>query len=659
MDCLSEDRVYPYAALSFSWGLHMEKAKGSLWSRLLKGDTATGKGWSGTPQIAEARRRIARAKSARAIGLDLGGLGLVDIPDKIEQLTWLTRLYLGHHADARGRPYLGLTKADKERCNALTTLPRSVTALPKLEHLDLTGNRLTELPAEIGHLTALQSLTLSGNALTALPTKIGCLTNLQRLDLSRNQLTTLPPDIGLLTALRHLDLGSNRLSTLPEEIGRLAALEHLYLAGNLLTALPIDFSRLTALISLSLSGNPLPQAYLDALKQGAPAFFSYVSGLALAGARRVYEAKLLLTGEGEVGKTWLARALRGERNDAAAPEQSTYGVELGKVQVKARHATAGNIEITLNSWDFGGQKVYRVLHQFFFSGDAIYLLVWKPRMGEDACQLTDWLRRIYLVARESARVILVATHAADKDQRYNPLGILRDVEPHLKNLIVDQIEVDSLTGHNIDALKALVAKHAAVLPRMGSQCPMPWERALGELATLKQRQPILSWQDFMARCAEAGLDEKATRTLAEVFVQQFGRALYFGDRRQAGERAAHLSDLIVLDPLWLSKAITFVLEDPVTIAKGGLLDHDKLTTIWSDTGMYPVTRHPFLLGLMEKLDVSYTVRDHRTMSLIAQLLPQRRPDLPWYIADTRLRSLSANWQLSASWDRKRPESSPG
>src|SRR5204863_8683360 len=104
-------------------------------------------------------------------------------------------------------------------------------------------------------------------------------------------------------------------------------------------------------------------------------------------------------------------------------------------------------------------------------------------------------RRIYLVAQYSARVILVATHAADQDQRYNPLGILRDVSPHLKMLVVDQIEVDSLTGHNIDALKALIAKHAISLPRMGNPCPRAWEQQLEELATLKQRQPFLSWQD--------------------------------------------------------------------------------------------------------------------------------------------------------------------
>jgi GTPase SAR1 family protein len=39
------------------------------------------------------------------------------------------------------------------------------------------------------------------------------------------------------------------------------------------------------------------------------------------------------------------------------------------------------MEITLNGWDFGGQRVYRPTHQLFFSAPAVYLVVWKPREG--------------------------------------------------------------------------------------------------------------------------------------------------------------------------------------------------------------------------------------------------------------------------------------
>jgi internalin A len=90
----------------------------------------------------------------------------------------------------------------------------------------------------------------------------------------------------------------------------------------------------------------------------------------------------------------------------------------------------------------------------------------------------------------------------------------------------------------------------------------------------------------------------------------------------------------VLDPHWLSRAITHVLEDETTIASGGILDHNRLTEIWPSKA-YPVNRHQFLLALMEKLDVSYSVRSQQgAVSLIAQFLPEAsQKKLPWNLED--------------------------
>ena len=48
----------------------------------------------------------------------------------------------------------------------------------------------------------------------------------------------------------------------------------------------------------------------------------------------------------------------------------------------------------LRAWDFGGQEVYRVSHQFFFSPRALYLVVWHARQGQDQNEVEGWLRRI-------------------------------------------------------------------------------------------------------------------------------------------------------------------------------------------------------------------------------------------------------------------------
>src|SRR5262249_58547534 len=88
------------------------------------------------------------------------------------------------------------------------------------------------------------------------------------------------------------------------------------------------------------------------------------------------EAKLILIGEGEVGKSCLLGALRDDEWVEGRP--TTHGIEIKPVKVIDPDS---GTEITLNGWDFGGQRVYRPTHQLFFSAPAVYLIGWKPREG--------------------------------------------------------------------------------------------------------------------------------------------------------------------------------------------------------------------------------------------------------------------------------------
>src|ERR1700736_5707384 len=99
---------------------------------------------------AEALRRIAACRAARADELDLGGLQLTALDDDILNglcgLTWLRRLFLGPSAGARKS--LRLTFIDggeknSKMCNALGALPGALfDALTRLEQLDLAFNGL-------------------------------------------------------------------------------------------------------------------------------------------------------------------------------------------------------------------------------------------------------------------------------------------------------------------------------------------------------------------------------------------------------------------------------------------------------------------------------------------------------------------------------------
>jgi len=111
-------------------------------------------------------------------------------------------------------------------------------------------------------------------------------------------------------------------------------------------------------------------------------------------------------GEGNVGKTSLVAALLRGRDGFIENRDTTHGIETQ--ELRAEHPKL-HVEIVLHTWDFGGQEVYRITNQFFFSARSLYLVVWKPREGREENAIEAWLRRIRLRALD-ARVIIVATH---------------------------------------------------------------------------------------------------------------------------------------------------------------------------------------------------------------------------------------------------------
>ena len=399
--------------------------------------------------------------------LELDGNQLTALPPEITQLTNLQILGLsGNQLTALPPEITQLTNLQILGLsgNQLTALPPEIRQLASLQRLDLDRNRLTVLPLEIGQLTSLQSLGLSGNQLTALPPEIRQLASLQRLDLDRNRLTVLPQEIGQLTSLQSLYLHDNQLTVLPPEIGQLTSLQILDLNGNQLTALPRQLAdHVGEGLQLGLDANPLNAPLPEMVARGSDALAAYLRSLEDAVAQ--YEAKVLLVGEGNVGKTSLIAALR----DAPFVDKrpTTHGIEI---QVLTMHHPDLNVDMTVRVWDFGGQQVYRVSHQFFFSRRALYLVVWNAREGQEQNEVEGWLRRIRLRVSHNARTLVVATH---RDERRPELDYPQLAQA-FPELLAGHYEVDNRSGHGIPELREAIAKRscAAAPDRPVDECPV-------------------------------------------------------------------------------------------------------------------------------------------------------------------------------------------
>ena len=549
--------------------------------------------------------------------LDLRDNQLSTLPPEIGQLTGLQELDLRGNQLSMLPPEIGqltgLQKLDL-RDNQLSTLPPEIGQLTGLQELDLRDNQLSMLPPEIGQLTSLQKLDLRGNQLSMLPPEIGQLTSLQELDLRGNQLSMLPPEIGQLNGLQELDLSDNQLSMLPSEIGQLNGLPQLDLSDNQLTTLPMGLADLlTEGLQLHLSGNPLNEPFPELIARGTDALATYLRSLDDAISQ--YEAKVLLLGEGNVGKTSLIAALL----DAPFIEgrETTHGIEIQSLSM--RHPDL-DTAMTVRMWDFGGQEVYRITHQFFFSRRALYLVVWNAREGQEQDEVEGWLRRIRLRVSQEARALIVATHC---DERGPELDY-----PHLTQifprLLVGRYEVDNKSGRGISGLRDGIAVQAALLPQMGQLVSTRWIAARNEILFLAQTEPQIPYERFAEICRRHQVDGNEIVTLAEL-MHDLGQIVYYS----ADEG---LRDFVVLNPEWLTKAISYVLEDETTKQSEGILDHARLAEIWrgrQGTRAYAPHYYPYFLRLMEKFDISYRLEDDEYRSLVAQLVPHERPDLPW------------------------------
>ncbi len=628
----------------------------------------------------EAEKKIEAARLSGATKLNLSASGLTELPESLTQLTQLQSLSLSN--------------------NQLTTLPESLTQLTQLRLLDISDNQLTTLPEWLGQLTQLQSFLVGSKSLLSLPEWLGqmpsltdlflgsaigscrwkelpesirefkqlqklwlfgCrlhslpdwlseLSDMRELHLGHNQLADVPSSLGRCEKLATLLLNYNQLTDLPASLGRLRNLEVLVLDGNRLTNLPASLGQLMSLESISLFDNPLNPELAAAYEEGLDAVKRY---LRAKGEAQIVlnEAKLIVIGEGEVGKSCLLGALRGDVWEEGRP--TTHGIEIKAVKVIDPES---GTEITLNGWDFGGQRVYRPTHQLFFSAPAVYLVVWKPREGPEQGLVRDWIKLVK--HREpDAKILVVATHGGPKERQpdidrqeiWDTFG--RDM---VLNFFLVESKPDEITQERagIAGLKQAVARVAASLPEMGRTVPQRWEEA--RQALKKTDAAYLPLEQVLQLCRDRKMEEDEAKDFVRVS-HRLGHLIHY-------EHDPLLRDMVVLKPDWLSTAISFVLDDRQTREGHGLVQFSRLAQLWNDPARpekdrYEARLHPLFLRLMERFDLSYKVaipaepenavsfwqrvgsmfgdakgtaedlsKLHYT-SLVAQLVPDIRPDL--------------------------------
>jgi internalin A len=473
------------------------------------------------------------------------------------------------------------------------------------DELDLSSLGLTVLPDSLRGLIGLTELYLADNELTTLPDWLGEFTELIYLSVAGNRLAEVPESLCRLTGLTRLGLQRNRLTALPDALGSLQQLKRLYLENNRLTALPPSLGELT-LATLDLEGNPLTSPPPEIVAQGTPSVLSFLRAARTATVQQ-WVSKVLIVGEGRVGKTSVAKALAGQKHDRAEP--TTHGMRITTLPLA--HPDRDGVTMRLSVWDFGGQDIYHATHQFFLTGRSLFLLVWNAGEGTDRGRLRYWLETITARA-PGAPILIVATYTADRAADIDARSLAARYPA-----IVGVHNVDCAARLGFDALLKAVTATAAGLPMMGAEWPSSWANAASAL-TGRDRPPHIPARDMWQTMVDADVTEEDDQRTLAAALHERGEILYFSEVEE-------LVDLVVLDPQWLNFNISRMLDSAGVAARHGLLTTADIDAEWA--GISHAQREQ-MLNLLDRFDVSYRVRDSDdgARAIVVSRLPHTPPD---------------------------------
>ncbi|WP_375476174.1 COR domain-containing protein, partial [uncultured Nostoc sp.] len=380
------------------------------------------------------------------------------------------------------------------------------------------------------------------------------------------------------------------------------------LSYNQITQIPEAIESLPELETLDLRGNPLPISpeILGSFDRvgSVKKIFNYLQLLRSGEVRPLNEAKLLLIGQGSVGKTSLIERLIRNKYDKNQSQTDGLNVETWNVQVNSK-------DIRLNVWDFGGQEIYHATHQFFLTKRSLYLLVCNCRISEEENRIEYWLKLIESFGGQSP-VIIVGNK---KDEQ--PLDInrkaLREKYPNIQAII----ETSCQNNIGIDELRTAILQQIANLKEVYDLLPLTWFEVKQQLESMTE--DFISYNRYIGICHQKEIPEEQNQEQLIDLLHRLGLVLNFRDH-------PILKDTNVLKPNWVTEGIYALLSDENLKTKTkGIFTPADLTRILNPK-RYPTERHSYLIGLMKEFELCFALESTPPQFLIPGLLPKDQPD---------------------------------
>jgi internalin A len=558
--------------------------------------------------------------------LDISRTQAADL-SSLSGMTYLQQLYISRTPAADLSPLRNLTHLQK--LLAWDTRVADLSPLRGLTHLQQINVLRAPLDdlSPLSDLINLQQLYISSAQVTDL-SPLSSLIKMQRLQVSDMPVSDLSP-LSDLVHLQSLDISYTQVSDL-SPLSELTNLEKIDISNTLV----FDLKPLIKLINNGLpvlwensffkdghgiyaENCPLTNPSVEIVNQGNAAIRNYFHEKDTQGTDHLYEAKMLIIGEGGAGKTSLLRRLYQTEKTLPDEQETTKGIDICRHEFKL---TNGH-NFRLNVWDFGGQEVYHATHQFFLTKRSLYVMLDDTRKDDKTVhdpRFKYWLEVADLLGEHSP-VLIFQNEKGGRSKTIDESGIKAKFN-NVKDVYRGNLEHAGAA----DSLGKAIELHVQALPHIGEELPAKWIAIRADIEQQATYEPFISQQDYFDIYQNHLPFDRDKALHLSRYLHDLGVFLHFQDEPL-------LARTVILQNTWATEAVFKMLDDEIVKGKRGHFDSADCQRVWRESTYADM--HPELLALMQKFELCYRLPDTNADNWLApQLLP---PSKPTELADWR------------------------
>jgi len=349
---------------------------------------------------------------------------------------------------------------------------------------------------------------------------------------------------------------------------------------------------------------------IEIVSQGKSAIINFFEEIKSNPIDYLYEAKMLILGEGGSGKTSLFRRLFRKDLPLPSENETTKGISIHRHEFLLKNGRT----FRLNVWDFGGQEIYHATHQFFLTQRSLYLLLDDTR--KDNKSVSDsgfmyWLDMIDILSAHSP-VLIFQNEKGGRSKTIDFSGIKAKYTNVKEKYAGNLEELDS-----VDNFRNGIEFFAENLNHVGEALPGRWIKVRADIERKAAETPYITIKEYFS-IYQNHIDFDRDKALhLSRYLHDLGVFLHF-------QNDEILSRSVILQNTWATEAVFRILDDEIVKTNMGRFSEIDCKRIWIDESYNDM--HLELLALMQRFELCYLLPDTPKKTWLAtQLLPPTKP----------------------------------